>query len=121
MPQKDQFFYFSSLFSQSLSSLEPILKETSCMNPEDGELVGLLKIAIRRAKNRNQLDRAKRLEDKSLELQILGMSKWIKGEVTNLGFRLGHRDQQSIVVGTDTKKGDQNGDSSTIRMEDGSS
>lgn len=104
MPSKDQFFYYSSLFSQSLSSLEPVLKETSCMNPEDAELIGLCMSIIPIIKERNP-ERAEILEKKIIPmLETIGMGKWIKGEVTHLGLRLGHRDKRNIDLSSDVEE-----------------
>ena len=98
---RDIQFHYTSLFSQELHSLEPILADTSCMNPEDAELIGLVAIAQKRAKDRKQEARAERLKQKGEELQILGMSKWVKGELTHLGLRLGHRNKQDIDLSSD--------------------
>ena len=96
---RDIQFHYMSLFSQDLHSLEPILAKTSCMNPEDGELVGLIEIMIQRVPKDS--DRYKRLEALSNRFQIMGMSKWMKGELTHLGLRLGHRNKQDIDLSSD--------------------
>lgn len=104
MPQmKDIQFHYTSLFGQDLSSLEPILRITSCMNPEDGELIGFMQIAILRSKERKQEARVQRLEAKSEQLQVLGMSRWVKGELTHLALRLGHRNKQDIDLSSDVE------------------
>lgn len=103
MPQmKDIQFHYTSLFSQDLSKLEPILRITSCMNPEDGELIGFMEVLIKRNLRSNPA-RAERLQQKSEQLQIMGMSKWVKGELTHLGLRLGHRNKQNIDLSSDAE------------------
>ena len=69
------------------------------MNPEDAELVGLIEIMKKRAKGNKE--RTNRLENLSEDLQVMGMSKWVKGEVTHLGFRLGHRHVKTINLSSD--------------------
>jgi hypothetical protein len=72
------------------------------MNPEDGELIGFMEVLIARNKEKNPA-RAKRLQQKSEQLQIIGMSKWVKGELTHLGLRLGHRNKQNIDLSSDVE------------------
>jgi len=69
------------------------------MNPEDAELVGLIEIMKKHAQNNPE--RLKRLESLSENFQIMGMSKWVKGEVTQLGLRLGHRHVKTINLSSD--------------------
>jgi hypothetical protein len=73
------------------------------MNPEDGELIGFMEIAIKRSRYKKDEVRAKRLEAKSEQLQILGMSRWVKGELTHLALRLGHRNKQTIDLSSDVE------------------
>ena len=97
----DMMFHYTSLFSQDLSSLEPILRETSCMNPEDAELIGYCFAMKIRSEKRNP-ERAKRLETQLIPmLEMIAMSKWVKGEVTHLGLRLGHRNKTQINLSSD--------------------
>jgi len=105
-------FHYTSLFGQDLSNLEPILRITSCMNPEDAELIGLAQVLINRNKEKNP-ERAKRLQEKSDQLQIIGMSKWVKGELTHLALRLGHRNKQTIDLSSDIEAVDANADNGT--------
>jgi len=79
------------------------------MNPEDGELIGFMQIAILRGKERKQEARVQRLEAKSEQLQVLGMSRWVKGELTHLALRLGHRNKQTIDLSSDIPDDDEHG------------
>lgn len=97
-------FHYTSLFSQWLNTLEPILAKSSCMNPEDGELIGLLDILKEKT---NDPKRKERLERVQRQMEILGMSRWIRGEVSHLGFKLGTRNIKKVILSSDA--GDQDG------------
>lgn len=99
----DLMFHYTSLFSQDLSNLEPILRETSCMNPEDAELIGFCFALKQRSEKRNP-KRAERLKNEIIPmLETIAMSKWVKGEVTHLGFRLGHRNKRTVDLSSDAE------------------
>lgn len=107
-------FHYTSLFSQLLNKFEPILAKSSCMNPEDGELIGLLEIAKMRSKDEK---RQKRLETMQRQLELLGMSRWVRGEVSHLGFKLGTRNIKKLKLSSDTTE-----DSSIVMVDpDGNS
>lgn len=98
----DLMFHYTSLFSQDLHGLEPILAETSCMNPEDAEIIGYCFAMLPRMEKRNP-GRAKRFREEIIPmLETIAMSKWIKGEVTHLGLRLGHRNKREVDLSSDT-------------------
>lgn len=98
----DLMFHYTSLFGQDLHTLEPILAATSCMNPEDAELIGYC-IAIQARIEKRDPARAKRFrEDIIPMLETIAMSKWVKGEVTHLALRLGHRNKREVDLSSDT-------------------
>lgn len=97
----DLMFHYTSLFSQDLHGLEPILAATSCMNPDDAELIGLCYAILPRMKARDA-KRAERFEKAIIPmLETIGLSKWVKGEVTHLGLRLGHRNKHTVDLSSD--------------------
>lgn len=113
----DLMFHYTSLFGQDLSKLEEALYRTSCMNPDDAELIGLCLALIKRSGERNAA-RATRLKNQLIPmLEIIGMSKWQRGEVTQLALRLGHRNKKKIKLSSDTDTEDEevepNADSDT--------
>lgn len=82
-----------------------IFQATSCMNPEDAELMGLALYLVQRMEKRDEA-RAKRFRERILPLlEIEGISKWVKGELTHLGFRAGLRYQENIDVAKDGEAG----------------
>lgn len=92
--------HYTSLFSQELSKLEPVLRATSCMNPLDGNVIGCL-MALRTKIEKRAPERAQRLGELQQMLETIFMARWIKGEVTQLGFRLGHRHVKTINLSSD--------------------
>jgi hypothetical protein len=97
-------FHYTSLFGQDLNRLEPVLAQTSCMNPEDAEIIGFCLAILPRMEKRNK-ERAKRMREELLPmLETIGMSKWMKGEVTHLALRLGHRNKHQIDLSSDTEE-----------------
>jgi hypothetical protein len=108
----DLMFHYTSLFSQDLHGLEPIMAATSCMNPEDAEIIGCCLAILPRIQKRNP-ERAERFRKEIIPmLEVLGLSKWIKGEVTHLGLRLGHRNKASIDLSSDLESTDDAANSS---------
>jgi hypothetical protein len=99
----DLMFHYTSLFSQDLHTLEPVLAQTSCMNPEDAELIGLCIAILPRMLKHNPTRAEKFQTDIIPMLETIGMSKWIKGEVTHLGLRLGHRNKAIVDLSSDTE------------------
>lgn len=75
-----------------------IFMKTSCMNPEDAEMMGLAIYLAQRMEKRDKA-RADRFRDRVLPfLEIEGISKWMKGELTHLGFRAGLRYEENVDV-----------------------
>jgi len=109
MPRRDLTFEAIKLLSQRIVSNPDkipeggILQKTSCMNPEDAELVGL--IEMMKVHVPRDSDRYKRLDALSKRFEIIGLSKWVKGELTHLGFRAGLRYQENIDVAKDGEVG----------------
>jgi len=98
----DLMFHYTSLFGQDLHTLEPILAATSCMNSEDAELIGYCLAIMSRIQKRDP-ERAKRFKEDIIPmLETIAMSKWVKGEVTHLALRLGHRNKREVDLSSDT-------------------
>ena len=58
----DLMFHYTSLFGQDLNRLEPVLAQTSCMNPEDAEIIGFCLAILPRIEKRNK-ERAQRMRE----------------------------------------------------------
>lgn len=72
-----------------------ILQKTSCMNAEDAEIIGVIEAVKVFLKAPEDQDTVKDLNDIQDFFEILGLSKWTKGELTHLGFRAGTRYEES--------------------------
>lgn len=99
---KDLTFQAIKLLSQYIVSSKEIpegriLQKTSCMNPEDAEMIGLIeasKVFLKKnPKNAKLIERLNEVQD---FFEILGLSKRSKGELTHLGFRAGTRYEEQI-------------------------
>lgn len=103
MPRRDITFEIIRLLSQQIVSDKEkypegeLIQKTSCMNPDDAELIGILeaiKVFI--------IDDKETIEMINLTsnfLEKLALSRWIKGELTHLGFRAGlkYRESESLA------------------------
>jgi hypothetical protein len=100
MPKRDITFEIIRLLSQQIVSDDvkypegQLIQKTSCMNPDDAEMIGLLeasKVFIQEDKETIEL--FDMLEN---FLEKIGLSRWIKGELTHLGFRAGLKYHENI-------------------------
>jgi len=99
MPKRDITFEIIRLLSQQIvsdSTKYPegaLIQKTSCMNPEDAEMIGLLEASKVFIKDKETIDLFDMLEN---FLEKIGLSRWVKGELTHLGFRAGLKYHENI-------------------------
>lgn len=89
----DFFIQSTNLLAQQLSALkgEEIYQETSCMNPEQRQLIGILRgIQAVSPKTKNKIDKILPL------IAMIGKANWERSELTDLGLRVGQRSQDVI-------------------------
>jgi len=106
---KDLTFQALKLLSQSIVSNPKdipegaLFQKTSCMNPEDGEMIGTL-MAISDLIKEETPDIAEYLNKYVIDfLEKIGISHWAKTELTHLGFRVGLRHHQTVDVAKDSE------------------
>jgi hypothetical protein len=95
MPKRDITFEIIRLLSQKIVSDDikypegKIIQKTSCMNPEDAEMIGFLeaiKIFLPETEYKDELELINKIQ---AFMEKVGLSRWQKGELTHLGFRAG--------------------------------
>jgi len=82
------------LLSQRLAIIEPFFNQTSCLHPEEREIIGYSQAYIEMfGKN----DFSKFLEEQAIPaLQKIGIARWPRTELTDLGLRISNRDTKTI-------------------------
>lgn len=103
MPRDITFEAIKLLSQRIVSNLDKIpegeiFQKTSCMNPDDAELLGFI-LAIKQLRP----EKAERLKKIITLLETIGIAKWQKGELTHLGFRAGLRYQEVTDVAKDSE------------------
>ena len=81
----------------------PVFQKTSCMNPEDAEIIGIIeavKVFLDQPGNEELVKDLSKIQD---FYEILGISRWNKGELTHLGFRAGTRYEEKVDVAKDNE------------------
>jgi len=102
MPKRDITFEIIRLLSQQIVSDSqkypegPLLQKTSCMNPEDAEMIGLLEASKVFLNETEDKDIIKFIDQTEDFIEKIGLSRWIKGELTHLGFRAGLKYHENI-------------------------
>jgi len=102
MPKRDITFEIIRLLSQRIVSDSEkypegaLIQKTSCMNPEDAEIIGMLEASkMFLQDDKETVGIINMLED---FLEKIGLSRWVKGELTHLGFRAGLKYQENISL-----------------------
>jgi hypothetical protein len=102
MPKRDITFEIIRLLSQQIVSDKvkypegELIQKTSCMNPEDAEMIGLLEASkVFVQEDKETVEWFDLLES---FLEKVGLSRWVKGELTHLGFRAGLKYHENIDV-----------------------
>lgn len=81
------------LLSQRLSILEPFYGKTSCLHPEEREIVGFCEAYITMFGEETGF--SKFLREKAIPaLEKIGMARWPRTELTDLGLRIANRDEK---------------------------
>lgn len=79
-----------------------IFQKTSCMNQDDAEIIGIIeasKVFLDAEQDKETIKQLNKIVD---FMEILGISKWFKGELTQLGFRAGTRYEERSDVAADS-------------------
>lgn len=73
-----------------------LFKLTSCMNPDDAEMVGMLH-AVAKYFLEDEPELQKEFQTVYIPFfEEIGISKWVKGELSHLGFRAGTRYEEQV-------------------------
>lgn len=101
MPKDSLLFQAISLLSQHLADLEPIMHRTSCLDQETREMIGFIEATKLRLdpNDPKQNERIKRLDRMEKMFEIIGMAKWPRTELTDLGLRIGQRHKEKVQGG----------------------
>lgn len=89
----DFFVQSTNLLAQQLAALEgeAIYHETSCMHPEQRQLIGILRgIQIMKPTMKAKVDKIIPL------ITMIGKANWERSELTDLGLRVGQRNQTEV-------------------------
>lgn len=104
MPKMDNYLIqATSLLSQHLSQLKPegdLFKLTSCLNFEEREIIGILTGIMPMLPDGKEKDLIKNMIIPFFE--AVGISKWNRTELTDLGLRVGQRHKIHIDLSSDT-------------------
>lgn len=104
MPKRDITFEIIRLLSQQIVSDKekypegPLMQKTACMNPEDAEIIGFLEAAkefVDDSETLRWLDKVENFFEK------IGLSRWVKGELTHLGLRAGLKYHETLDLAED--------------------
>lgn len=86
------------LLSQRLAKVEPFMIDTSCMHPDQREIIGYMEAYVRIFGEEG--DFSKFLIDKAKPaIEAIGLSKWPRTELTDLGLRIADKEttEEEIV------------------------
>lgn len=79
------------LLSQRLSKIEPFLRDTACLHPEEREITGYIEAYIRMFGKKNPFSEFL-LNQAKPAIEAIGMSKWQRTELTDLGLRISDKE-----------------------------
>lgn len=104
---KDAFFIQAyNLLSQRLANVDPDYKDSACLHPDEAEMIGFIKAYVILEKESDPKF-CTWLETKALPaIRKIGEARWPRSELTNLGLRIGSRDDlfESLTKDAETKK-----------------
>ena len=87
------------LLSQRLAILEPFFNQTACLHPQEREIVGYCEAYRTIFGSKDNF--AKFLKDKAIPaLQKIGISRWPRTELTDLGLRISNKDTETVDIVT---------------------
>lgn len=82
------------LLSQRLAIIEPFFNETSCLHPEEREVIGYCQAYIEMF-GKDTFTRF--LKKRAIPaLQKIGIARWPRTELTDLGLRISNKDTESV-------------------------
>lgn len=85
------------LLSQRLAIIEPFFNQTACLHPEEREIVGYCQAYIEMFGDKDNF--AKFLKTKAIPaLQKIGISRWPRTELTDLGLRISNKDTEEVDI-----------------------
>jgi len=85
------------LLSQRLAIIEPFFNETACLHPEERETVGYCEAYIMMFGEEDKF--AEWLKEKAIPaLQKIGISRWPRTELTDLGLRISNKDTEEVDI-----------------------
>ena len=104
MPKKDSIYLEAvNLFSKFVAQEEDFLRLTACLNPEEREIIGYCK-AYKIFSGKTPFTEF--LEKKVIPaFVIIGMSRWDRSELSDLGFKIADSDSVSMSLKNLFKKG----------------
>lgn len=86
------------LLSQRLAMLEPFFNKTACLNPEERELIGYCAAYCEMFKDSDP-EFIEYLQQKVIPaLTKIGIARWPRTELTDLGLRISNRDEETITL-----------------------
>ena len=85
------------LLSQRLAIIEPFFNQTACLHPQEREIVGYCEAYIEIFGDNDNF--SKFLKEKAIPaLQKIGISRWHRTELTDLGLRISNKDMQDVEL-----------------------
>ena len=103
MVKQNLLFQALSLLSQYLTQIKeakgPLYQKTACLNAEEREAIGLLegsKVFVKEDKETIEL-----FDEMEDFLECVGIARWPRTELTDLGLRVGQRHKVQIDLSSD--------------------
>jgi len=104
MVTKDLFQQAKKFYSQDIANHEPYFTLTSCMNPEEREIIGYCYAYIELFGSKDPF--SKLLLKKYIPaLAKIGIARWNRSEFSDLGFRLAYKGVKDVRLGSKEEKG----------------
>lgn len=85
------------LLSQRLAAIEPFFNQTACLHAEEREIIGYCEAYVTLFGKKDEF--ARYLKDKVMPaLQKIGISRWPRTELTDLGLRISNKDTEDVDI-----------------------
>ena len=92
------------LLSQRVAMLEPFFNITACLNPEERQLIGYCE-AYRIMFGDQDKEFSQFLQEKAIPmLEKIGISRWPRTELTDLGLKISNKDEEEVSLGVSTEE-----------------
>ncbi len=107
MPSTNILLQTQKLLAQRLAALAPKYNETACLHPEEREMIGACFAYIQLFGEETKF--AEWLKTRMIPaLTVLGLTRWPRTEMTDLGLRIGFLDTQQYVIADEpTEEGEE--------------